>query len=225
MRAITTSTQFGFVSIKVWRIKSESRSLLTPYQNLYPGDSEVTDENKSRIKNFWEVHEAGSWLNYLELEGTKYTYFERMSTAMAQVCTGDIIIMTFNARFLHKYGKGDKPFEDLTAPDGRPWLEAYPDDKGNNTHSIWNNFEFPTLDEFKKTTKITCYEVSPGGLFYTIYPFDMGTGEVIFSSGTTRRSEVESWSGDNSLGKRDACTQNLQYQPRWEDWFGTGSDI
>ena len=42
-------------------------------------------------RNFWEVYTTGSWLNFLvNDDADQFKYFERMSTAMAEVCGGAV---------------------------------------------------------------------------------------------------------------------------------------
>lgn len=58
---------------------------------MYPGANDVTNGGDvPQVRNFWEVYVPGSWLNFLVQNDQQFTYFGRMSDAMAKHCGGTV---------------------------------------------------------------------------------------------------------------------------------------
>lgn len=148
--------------------------------------------------NYWEVYTPGSWLNPLLNQppnptNAQFTYFGRMSNAMAQVCGGKIYVASMEPTNLAKYG------------------------------FIWANDEYPTLKARWLTggagapTELIAVDLANP---LTQYLLDFNDLSVKFQVAPTKRSETSEEDGE--LYKRDNCDVNVAYEPSTEDWFGRG---
>lgn len=138
-------------------------------QTIFPGkDAEITPPNKpndpKNTRNLFEVGRPNGWLEWLGPPNTqRFTYFENMSRAMANLCSGTIYVMSTDPERLDEYGNG----------------------QGNdNDHSIWNDVERITLNAGGRVTEaiaVSAEEPTKG------WEVDLATGQV----GAQRRVSVQ----------------------------------
>jgi hypothetical protein len=171
-------------------------------KNLYSGSNTVSGaaENTNQY-NYWEVYVEGSWLNPLldqppNPPNAQFTYFGRMSNAMAQVCGGTIYVASLDPTNLQKYG------------------------------FIWANDEYPTLKArwqaggFGAPTSLISVDMANPQTQYVVSFNDLSTQ---YQVPPTKRDEM--WGEGEGLQKRDNCDANVAYEPSTEDWFGVGGKI
>jgi hypothetical protein len=161
--------------------------------HLYPGANDNTNAPEdANLRNFWEVHTPGSWLNFLLEDDKQYIYFERMSRAMAELCGGEIHVMTMRPNILYKYGY------------------------------IWGGHEYPRLRDRQKAglanAPTTLWAVDARDWSRKIQ-LDWATQTEIKKP--TNMDGSDNFDSQRSrLEERDTCTSNLDYERPGEDWFG-----
>lgn len=143
----------------------------------------------------FEVKTQGSWLNFLDGTQDMFTYFENMSRAMANLCSGIVYVMSPDPKNIHDYGSGKG---------------------GNNDYSIWNNLERPTLRDGGRVSIAYAVDATDPSQGWEV---DLQTGKVKTDDPVTLRFI------NPPVRKRDICGENTDYEPLGEDWFGTGSRI
>ncbi|KAH7038276.1 uncharacterized protein B0I36DRAFT_346275 [Microdochium trichocladiopsis] len=165
---------------------------------LWPGGTANVQPNpppdNEHTPNFWEVFLKDSWLQKVAPKPICFKYFENMSSAMARRCKGKVYVMSLKPLDLPGYGQG---------------TEA-----NNNAHSIWNNYEWPTLKNNGGVTQLIGLTAKgPNGEVGDMWELNMSD-----------LSKKGPYTGavPRGLGKRDTCTNNRAYQPPGQDWFGTG---
>jgi hypothetical protein len=172
-------------------------------KNLYSGANDVTGAAENTNKyNYWEVYTPGSWLNPLlqpNPVNAQFTYFGRMSNAMAQVCGGRVYVASMSPTNLQKYG------------------------------FIWANDEYPTLRSRWLTggpgapTELISVDMANP---LTQYLLNFNDLSVVHQVPPSKRDEM--WGDEEDEGfleKRDTCDANVAYEPSTEDWFGIGGRL
>jgi hypothetical protein len=203
-------------------------------KHLFPGKNEMV-VSKSEV-NFWSVMEKGSWLNPLtkfdvpktypeEESPTKkayYKYFENMSRAMAESCSGRVFVMT------------DRPDE----------LDSYA--------YIWYIEWLALFEKYRhgvgqsKVTKLYAVGVSDKSIIEMDFAKRTPLPQQPSISGNIKdpenypekrqaANEINDWNGTLvgteidpiTLGLRmenpvdeDQCLGNIVDEPEGEDWFG-----
>lgn len=167
-------------------------------KTLYPGrDSNVAPnppDETIKKRNFWEISVQGSWLFHLYQTPSQFTYFENMSRAMANKCSGKVFVMSFEPENTASFGT-----------DG-------PGVGNNNEHSIWNSVEVVALRNKGKTTQLIGIHATTKQA-YSLNLNDLSSNGL-YTGPVPRAIE--------GLLERDTCNGNLLYQSPGEDWFGTG---
>jgi hypothetical protein len=159
---------------------------------VVPGQQPPDDVTR---RNYWEIKTPNSWLSHLANTPSQFTYFENMSRAMARRCGGKVFVMSLRPEKLTYYGSGGQ----------------------DNEHSIWNTGELPELRAQGKITELIAIDINDPRKRKRI---DINDQSVLGDyQGTVPREVMEF--GD-MLQKRATCTENLQYQPPGDDWFGSG---
>lgn len=169
-------------------------------KTLFPGrdENKVPNEHPPddvTRRNYWEVFTPNSWLNHLANTPSQFTYFENMSRAMARQCGGKVFVMSLRPDDLPYYGSGGQ----------------------DNLHSIWNTVEYPELKAQGKITELIAIDINDPKKMKKLKLSDQSVeGDY---TGTVPREVQEI---QDMLAKRATCTENLQYQPPGDDWFGSG---
>ncbi|ETS76427.1 hypothetical protein PFICI_11814 [Pestalotiopsis fici W106-1] len=164
--------------------------------NLFSGKNSVTGSNQQADDptqyNFWEVYVKGSWLNFLEINGEQFQYFENMSEAMASQCGGVVYVMTMRPQRLFKY-------QFIWGTKEWPRLKARKDAGGPLAPTM-----LVSIDAAKPTDQ---------------YEIDFDTQTVIrkLSKRDANYLPVDELPGPH---KRDTCSSNVNYERPDDDWFG-----
>lgn len=170
-------------------------------QTIFPGiKDDTTPKSKPgqpELRDMFEAGRPGGWLDFLDdTNPQRFTYFENMSEAMANLCSGHVFVMTPNPGEIHLYGS-KTPKND------------------NNDHSIWNNVERPALRRGGQVTAVYAIDATNPRMGRKV---NLETGEP--EDGNMNFFFIN----PPTLQKRDQkCVPNFLYEPPGEDWFGTGS--
>lgn len=116
-----------------------------------------------KYKDFYGADEKGTWLNtFYNLPKiasdkdvpTHIQYFENMSEAMAEDCSGEVVIMTQTPDDMSRYTKKGAP------------------------ENIWKNKERPALQKLKKSGKVTKFYVVDWNNQNDMWEFDIETEKL-----------------------------------------------
>lgn len=180
--------------------------------------------DSSRWKDFFGIYLDGNWLKkiqelprYISPPHPETQYFENMSEAMAQTCTGEVVIMTEDPTNFRKFSQR-------------------PNNLYNDAGNIWGNKERPALrNSFRAGRAGPFYLVdvttwSTGNENFPVYDYDIVTQDVtrrttspwrvasssVDGEGNSNSTEI----GEVSLEKR-ACQRSdgLESELEGYDYF------
>jgi hypothetical protein len=185
----------------------------------WPGKSSdyAGSETTKQEYNFWEIAEPGSWIHPIWAAGDQYTFFSRMSEALARICTGNIYLMSIS------------PLEIINRYSGVHPVTKNP--------SILTTVELGTLKRRYNTDPTSHDGVGrliaiDATTFDVIQPtmYELNWDDSFSKLRQISRREVElehSWVLDlvnasrgpaHKLSARNTCNANLAYENG--DWFG-----
>ncbi|KAL8366131.1 hypothetical protein RB595_004754 [Gaeumannomyces hyphopodioides] len=170
--------------------------------HLWP-NKKMAQDSPNRYQDFYGLYERDNWLNSIDSIPTTRSsvpppivYFENMSEAMAQSCSGEVVIMSMSTDDMKRY------------IDGPP--------------NIWRNKERPALLALKRQGKISRFLLVDYDSPQRVYTFDIETNE----RGRLHLDPLESRSLDGlhldeGLRKRDCGSQSdgLAQMPPMGDPF------
>ncbi|KAL2809165.1 galactose-binding domain-like protein [Aspergillus granulosus] len=171
--------------------------------HLWP-NALIVRGDSSHYKNFFGIYLEGNWLKkiqelprYISPPQPETQYFENMSEAMAQTCTGEVIIMTEDPTNFNKFSQR-------------------PNNLYNDAGNIWGNKERPALRNSHRAGPSYLVDVtswSTGNENFPVYDYDIDTQDVTRRTTPPWRTMTQSVDGEGGSNSTDAVEAygHLQY--------------
>lgn len=149
--------------------------------------------------DFYGIYEPGNWLYKIKQLPEDFPpypatrYFENMSQAMAETCTGEVVIITHRPQDMAKYS-------------------TLPYDFSSSYENIWGNKERPALRNSFRAGRVTRFYLVDirtwvtGNEQFPVYDYNINTNQAVL----LQNPPFKRWFGDDDNSTDETTIEDIQ---------------